>query len=144
MEPVFHGGLPALLWKNVLQAYGAKGVIDLSAGEGEVCKAAMQLRKPCLALCMSDVHVRLLFDHLVTWMLANMLEQGSIYYNVAYKSFKTSSASAAQAVAVPALDPVPKPAKPQKRNSENNNNNKPKKKTKREDPSENSSSSSDE
>lgn len=143
MEPVFYGGLPALLWKNLFQAYGAKGVIDLSAGEGEVCKAAMQLRKPCLALCMSDVHVRLLFDHLVTWMLATMMDQGSIYYNVAYKSFKTSSASAAQAAAVPAPDAVPKPAKPQKRNNENNNN-KPKKKTKREEASEISSSSSDE
>ena len=126
-----------------MQAYGAKGVIDLSAGEGEVCKAAMQLRKPCLALCMSDVHVRLLFDNLVTWMLANMLDQGSIYYNVAYKTFKTSSVNAAQAAQVPTSDPVPKPAKSQKRNSETNNN-KPKKKTKHEEPSENSSSSSDE
>ena len=126
-----------------MQAYGAKGVIDLSAGEGEVCKAAMQLRKPCLALCMSDVHVRLLFDNLVTWMLANMLDQGSIYYNVAYKTFKTSSANAAQAAQVPTSDPVPKPAKSKKRNSESNNN-KPKKKTKHEDSSENSSSSADE
>jgi hypothetical protein len=48
MEPVFHGGLPAVLWKNIFQAYGVKGAIDLAAGEGEVCKAAMLLRKPCV------------------------------------------------------------------------------------------------
>ena len=87
-EPVFHGDLPANLWKNTFQAYGSKGVIDLSAGEGEVCKAAMLLRKPCLAFCFTDIHVKMLFDHLVTWMLANMADAGSIYHNQSYKTFK--------------------------------------------------------
>ena len=87
-EPVFLGGLPATLWKNTFQAYGSKGVIDLSAGEGEVCKAAMTLRKPCLAFCFTDLHVKMLFDHLVTWMLANMADPGSIYHNQSYKTFK--------------------------------------------------------
>ena len=87
-EPVFHGGLPAALWKNIFQAYGSKGVIDLSAGEGEVCKAAMTLRKPCLAFCFTDLHVKMLFDHLVTWMLANMADPGSIYRNRSHETFK--------------------------------------------------------
>ena len=63
-------------------------MIDLSAGEGEVCKAAMALRKPCLAFCFTDLHVKMLFDHLVTWMLANMADVGSIYHNQSYKTFK--------------------------------------------------------
>jgi hypothetical protein len=47
LEPVFHGGLPAVLWKNMFQAYGVKGAIDLAAGEGEVCKAAILLKTVC-------------------------------------------------------------------------------------------------
>lgn len=103
-EPVFYGGLPSNLWKNIFLAYGVKGVIDLCAGEGEVCKAAMSLRKPCLALCFSDVHVKLLFDHLVTWMLANMADAGNIYHNANYKAFKAGTKPAE------VQKPAPQPA----------------------------------
>ena len=87
LEPVFHGGLPALLWKNMFQAYGVKGAIDLAAGEGEVCKAAILLRKPCVAFCFTDLHVKLLFSCLVDWMLMQMAEQDNIFYDEKYQNF---------------------------------------------------------
>ena len=117
-EPVFHGGLPAALWKNIFQAYGSKGVIDLSAGEGEVCKAAMNLRKPCLAFCFTDLHVKMLFDHLVTWMLANMADPESIYHNQSYKTFKAGlkpADVAKPAEAVPKRLSTGSTAQPEKR-----------------------------
>jgi len=113
MEPVFHGGLPAVLWKNIFRAYVVKGAIDLAAGEGEVCKAAMLLRKPCVAFCFTDLHVRLLFDHLVSWMLVNMAEPNNTYYNATYKSFKAGQT----AVAAPSSPAKPVPQKIASENS---------------------------
>ena len=107
-EPVFHGGLPANLWKNIFQTYGAKGVIDLSAGEGEVCKAAISLRKPCLAFCFTDIHVKMLFDHLVTWMLANMADPGNIYHNQSYATFKAGLKPAELAAVAKPAEGAPK------------------------------------
>ena len=77
LAPVFFNGLPAILVANVMRATGSKGLVDLAAGVGEGCKAATSLRKPCLALCLSETHVRLLFDHLVDRMLTAMLDQPS-------------------------------------------------------------------
>lgn len=72
-------------------AYAAKGLIDLSAGSGEGCKAAMSLRKPCLAFCFNDEHVRQLFDHLVSWVLECMTDSKSVLYNQNYANFKKTS-----------------------------------------------------
>ena len=72
LEPVFLNGLPMQVWKNVMTAYCSKGSIILAAGAGDTCKAAMLLRQPCLALCLSEAHVKFLFDHLVEWMLTCM------------------------------------------------------------------------
>ena len=93
LEPVFHGGLPAVLWKNMFQAYGVKGAIDLAAGEGEVCKAAILLRKPCVAFCFTDLHVKLLFSCLVDWMLMQMAEQDNIFYDEKYQNFISGQAA---------------------------------------------------
>lgn len=109
MEAVFHGALPSLVWKNILSAYAAKGVIDLSAGSGEGCKAAMSLRKPCLAFCFNDVHVRLLFDHLVDWMLASMADQKTVYFNAGYLAYKSGKAQAAPKPPPTPLEPPPTP-----------------------------------
>ena len=82
------------MWKNTFQAYCVKGVIDLSAGDGEICIAAMRLRKPCLAFCLSNSHVRLLFNHLVSWMLTNMADETSVHYNTSYAKFKAGGDTA--------------------------------------------------
>ena len=91
---------------------------------GEGCKAAMALRKPCLALCLSETHVRLLFDHLVDWMLTTMLDQTSVFYNQAYKTFKAGAEI--KALPLPLTSPT-KPADPAKKRSEGAKNQKAKK-----------------
>jgi hypothetical protein len=102
LEPVFYGALPSIVWKNILTAYAVKGVIDLSGGSGEGCKAAMSLRKPCLAFCFNDTHVRLLFDHLVDWMLASMTDTKTVFYNANYVAYKKGAATAVATPAAPA------------------------------------------
>lgn len=102
-EVVFYGTLPMKAWKNLLGAYLAKGVIDLAAGSGEACKAALLLRKPCLGFCFNDAHKLALFDHLVDWMLGCMEDQSTTFINAAYKTWKTTgSASSSQIAKSPA------------------------------------------
>ena len=121
-------------------------MIDLSAGEGEVCKAAMLMRKPCLAFCFSDVHVKLLFDHLVTWMLANMADAGTIYFNASYKAFKAGTKPAEGDKPAPQFvpsDPGKQPAK-KPRLSEGSKTSDKKRKRRAKSSSDSESSSSDE
>jgi len=124
-------------------------VIDLAAGEGEVCKAAVELRKPCLAFCFNDLHVRLLFDHLVGWMHTNMEDQKSVFYNVAYKSFKTGEQKDNDGIAAKAKEnPLSAPPPASKRKSSGGTENKKKKTRKQQndsnDEDEDESSSDDE
>jgi hypothetical protein len=141
-QPVFYAGLPALMWKNLFQAYCVKGVIDLSAGDGEICKAAMQLRKPCLAFCLSDMHVRLLFDHLVSWMLTHMADETSVYYNANYVKYKALERAGGEAAAAP--PPTLTPVKDKKKRGSEGGEGKPKKKPKKKESEDESSSSADE
>ena len=127
MVPVFYNGLPAILIKNVMQATVSKGLIDLAGGMGEGCKASMALRKPCLALCLSEAHMRLLFDHLVDWMLTTMLDQTSVFYNQAYKTF--NAGAEIKALPLPLTSPT-KPADLPKKRSNSAKNKKPKKRRK--------------
>ena len=126
---MFYNGLPAILIKNVMQATVSKGLIDLAGGMGEGCKASMALRKPCLALCLSEAHVRLLFDHLVDWMLTTMLDQTSVFYNQAYKTFKAGAEINVNALPLPSPSP-PKPVDPTKKRSNSAKTKKSKKRRK--------------
>ena len=128
LVPVFFNGLPAVVTANVMRATGSKGLVDLAGGMGEGCKAAMSLRKPCLALCLSEIHVRLLFDHLVDWMLTAMMDQTSVFCNQTYKTFKGDRAE----IKVLPL-PLPSPTKPAdltKKRSKSAKNHKAKKRRK--------------
>ena len=124
LAPVFFNGLPAILVANVMRATGSKGLVDLAAGVGEGCKAATSLRKPCLALCLSETHVRLLLDHLVDWMLTAMLDQPSLFCNQTYKTFKRERA-AIKVLPLPLPSP-PKAADPTKKRSKRAKNHKAK------------------
>jgi hypothetical protein len=127
LDTVFYGGLPAILWKNVLQAFAGRGLIDLAAGTGEGCKAAMSLRKPCLGVCLSEAHVRHLFDHLVDWMLSGMEDQKGVFYNQAYKSFKTTKPDAEEKTPLPKPKSSSPPPNPRKRSRSKDKKDKPKK-----------------
>ena len=112
---------------NVMRATCSKGLIDLGGGTGEGCKAAMALRKPCLALCLSETHVRLLFDHLVGWLLTTMLDQTSVFYSQNYKTFKAGAEI--KALPLPLTSPTKRADHPKKR-SNSAKNKKPKKRRK--------------
>jgi len=58
-----------------------------------VCKAAILLRKPCVAFCLTDLHVKLLFSCLVDWMLMQMAEQNNIFYDEKYQNFISGRAA---------------------------------------------------
>lgn len=85
---VFFHALPANLWQDIGAAFQAKGFLDLSAGSGEVAKAALMLRRPCLSICLSDEHQMRLMDHLVDFMQQCMLDQGNTFVNLKYMAFK--------------------------------------------------------
>jgi hypothetical protein len=86
-EPVFYGSLPTHFWQELLHSFNVRAAIDLSAGSGEVCKAALTQRKPVLALTLSEAHSTLLIDHLVGWMLEAMQDKNNTYYNVEYATW---------------------------------------------------------
>lgn len=92
-EVVFFGSLPQAFWVEVLSSYCARGVLDCSAGSGEVCKAALTLRKPCVSFTLSDAHKALLMDHLVGWMLEAMCDRKGTFYNQAYDTWKSKPAT---------------------------------------------------
>ena len=58
-----------------------------------------------------------LFDHLVTWMLANMADAGNIYHNANYKAFKAGTKPAEVQKPAPqhaSADPGKQPGKKQR------------------------------
>ena len=140
LEPVFINALPMVVWKNLMQAYCAKGSIILAAGGGEACMASMLLRQPCLALCLSNAHVKHLFDHLVGWMLACMEDQSSVFYNQGYKKNKSGTTTACQ---LPAPTPSPQPQKRSRDRSQHKKKTKKRKSGNKRAKSSSSSSSSD-
>jgi hypothetical protein len=137
---MFYHNLPAILWTNVLQAYGGRGLIDLAAGSGEGCKAAMTLRKPCLAFCLSESHVLNLWDHLVDWMLTSMKTQTNVFFSQPYKAFVEGSSGGHTA---PTPTPVPKPTPKAKTDPKAKKSKKDKKKKRGRSSSSSESSSSD-
>jgi hypothetical protein len=131
---VFYHATPSHLWKDLGQAFQAKAFLDLAAGSGEVAKAALQLRLPCLALCLTDEHQVRLMDHLVEFMQESMLDTGSTFQNQAYITFKKGKPG-------PTPKPTPKPP-PKKRSLSRSPSAKPKKPKKNKKRGKSSSSSS--
>ena len=128
LEPVFLNGLPMQVWKNIMMAYRAKGSIVLAAGAGDACKASMLLRQPCLAICLSDAHVKYLFDHLVHWMLTCMEDQTNVFYNQNYRKWKAGG-TAVEQPPLPTPSPPKSPRKRSRDRSEKTTKNKKRRKS---------------
>ena len=87
-----------------------------------------------------------MFDHLVTWMLANMADAGTIYFNASYKAFKAGMKPAEGDKPAPQVvpsDPGKQPAK-KSRLSEASKKSDKKRKRRAKSSSQSESSSSDE
>jgi hypothetical protein len=81
MEPVFYFFLPETFYTDFLKTYSAAGVIDLTAGHGEVAKACLNLHIPYLGICYNDTHAIMLRARLTEWVKTSMVTPGTPNYN---------------------------------------------------------------
>ncbi|CAE7766349.1 unnamed protein product [Symbiodinium sp. CCMP2592] len=80
-EPVFFHFLPQSLYDNNLSSYSVVAVLDLTAGQGELCKAALEKRVPYVGLCLTEQHAVQLKAELISWLKGRMCTEGSTYYS---------------------------------------------------------------
>lgn len=88
LEPTFYSFLPETFYADLIQSHNALAFIDLTPGPGEACKAALVLKKPYLGLCLGETHVLELQNHLVSWVMQKMAQEGHQLYNAKYAACK--------------------------------------------------------
>ena len=72
--------LPTDLYREVLKAHSCKGVIDLSAGQGQLARAAICDRLPYWGLCLTEAHCKQLEVQLTKFVFDEMRREGSTHY----------------------------------------------------------------
>ena len=50
VEPVFYHFLPKVVYDNALNSWSAAGVLDLTAGQGELAEASLERRLPYVGI----------------------------------------------------------------------------------------------
>jgi len=101
MEPVFFTCWPAYFYENMFQVMSAHAVVDCTAGPGEAAKAALTLRLPYIGICLTEMHVETLTQHLVEWLLQAFKTVGHRLYNRKFVAAFTTKAAAAADIGVP-------------------------------------------
>ena len=102
MEPVF---VHVLANDNMYHVLSAHAIVDCTAGPGEAAKAALTLRLPYVGICLTEVHVETLTQHLVKWLLQAFATAGHRLYNRTYvETFATKVAAAANMSAIDGPD----------------------------------------
>ena len=79
-EPIFYHSLPVEFYEDLYTSNGIKYIVHLSSGDGSAAKAAMRLRRGYLGFCMTEVHMDKLYAYLTDWMLEQMADANSPYY----------------------------------------------------------------
>ena len=79
-EPMFYHGLPQEFYEDLFTSYCIRHCIHLTAGDGSAAKAAMTLRRGYLGICMTEDNMDKLYVHLTNWMLHQMSDANSPYY----------------------------------------------------------------
>jgi hypothetical protein len=90
-EPMFYHGLPQTFYEDLFTSYCIRHVIHLTAGDGSAAKAAMTLRRGYLGVCMTEEHLDKLYIHLTSWMLEQMSDANSPYYQSDMKNVDDAS-----------------------------------------------------
>ena len=72
--------LPTDLYREVLKAHSCKGVIDLSAGQGQLARAAICDRLPYWGLRLTEAHCKQLEVQLTKFVFDEMRREGSTHY----------------------------------------------------------------
>ena len=68
------------VYTDIFAAWGAKSVVDLSAGQGQAAAACLQLRLCCVAFCLTEAHAQALEKRLTDHVLTAMQDEGSTFY----------------------------------------------------------------
>ena len=55
-EPVFYHCLPKALYDTLLGSWSVTAVLDLSPGQGELAKSAIEKRLSYVGICLSEAH----------------------------------------------------------------------------------------
>ena len=63
-EPTFFLSLPPNVYESLFKAYDVKGVVNLTAGEGNVEVACMELGLPVVSFCHTEFHQTALYNRL--------------------------------------------------------------------------------
>ena len=72
--------LPTEVYTDIFAAWGAKSVLDLSAGQDQSAAACLQLRLCCVAFCLTEAHAQALEKRLTGHVLTAMQDEGSTFY----------------------------------------------------------------
>ena len=95
--------LPTDLYREVLKAHSCKGVIDLSAGQGQLARAAICDRLPYWGLCLTEAHCKQLEVQLTKFVFDEMRREGST------RTIDPSAAAAGTTTSRSRRRPKPKP-----------------------------------
>jgi hypothetical protein len=112
LEPVFYHHLPLIFYQNLMTTMSATAIVDLASGPGEAAKSALLTKRQYWGLCLSDQHVRLLYRHLVSWVLSEMGSESSSFYNPKYAEYKGLAQKSGGGT------PTPKPKRKPKQKTE--------------------------
>ena len=86
LEPVFYHGHGPKLWEeilhNICKTEKIHGIVDLTAGDGELAMVAIRLRLPYLGFTLSDIHNDKLTRSLRSRVWKEFQREGSELYEV--------------------------------------------------------------
>lgn len=72
VEPVFFHEMPLSLLRELVHSHAVDGILDLTAGSGQMAKAAMQLRVVYTGVCLTDSHRQELAKRLQGWVFQEL------------------------------------------------------------------------
>ena len=75
-QPVFYHQLPPELHLEVIHSYNVVGVLDLTAGGGQLAQACLTKRIPYLGFGLTEAHVVELEKYLTMWVKDMMCTEG--------------------------------------------------------------------
>ena len=76
LQPVFYHQLPPDYYLEVIHSFNVVGVLDLSAGGGQVAQACLTRRIPYLGFGLTETHVVELEKYLISWVKDMMTTEG--------------------------------------------------------------------
>ena len=113
LEPVFYHSLPEAFYVEVLQAFPIGAVIDLTAGEGCLARAAYQCNIPYAGMTFNEAHEAGIRTRLEGRILGHMVQEGHRLYDANFHlALKDGGISGGGKRRAPGADPRRRPRPP--------------------------------